>query len=796
MNDVDIPKLTSLQATNLEGKLTIKELGEALKAMKNNKTPGLDGFPAEFLKVFWNQLKFYILRALNHSYEKGIMPISLRHCVISCLPKGDKPRELLKNWRPISLLSVIYKLASAAISNRIKGPLNALISRSQTGFIPGRYIGESTRLVYDLMHLTESKKIDGMLMLIDFEKAFDSISWKFLYKTMNIFGFSDPFVKWIKLFNNEIKSSVIQCDILSEPFNISRGARQGDPIAAYEFILCAEILSLLLKNNKDIRGINIEGIEYRLTQFADDTTLFLDGTKESLQATLNVLEIFGSISGLKMNTEKTKIIWIGHKKYSEDQYNVTLELDWGSRNFVLLGLYYDVNLKQMVEINFRKCLNTAKGIISQWRKRNLTPIGKIAVIKTFILSKFNHIFMCLPSPSLCLMKELDTLIYRFLWNEKPDRINRKQITQGYLKGGLNMINIQNFVQSLKSTWIRRLLKDPEAIWAKLFETTIFQTNKLVLLGPQFCSYYKQFVQNEFWKNVLDSWVSVSQLQTIKTRIDILSSPLWYNPLISKYNFYLSDWFKRGIIYVRDMLDNTGKIKTINDISITYQFNARFLDYCKVKLLVKRFLAEYQMIFNIDSVTVFPILPQHVSVLIKNQTGGRDMYRLLNYANVEFVGKNKWNTELNKNLDHYFWRILFKACFKTAKDPSLIWLQYRILSRILGTKSYLCKLRIHNNDACRLCGEHIETILHIFFQCKKTKEIWTNLKQWILNCVHLEIQLNPLSVILGYYTYDSNFIPINTIFMAAKSYIFNCVHFQRQPNIYVLQSRIKSWQKLI
>ena len=104
------------------------------------------------------------------------MTVSLRTCIISCLPKGNKPREFLKNWRPISLLSVLYKIASSAIANRLKKVLDILISKSQTGFISGRFIGENTRLVYDIMHCVEKNNSQGLLMLVDFQKAFDSVS--------------------------------------------------------------------------------------------------------------------------------------------------------------------------------------------------------------------------------------------------------------------------------------------------------------------------------------------------------------------------------------------------------------------------------------------------------------------------------------------------------------------------------------------------------------------------------------------------------------------------------------------
>ena len=122
--------------------------------------------------MFWKYLKFFILRALNLSFEKGHLPKTLRHCVISGLPKGNKPRKLLKNWRPISLLSVLYKIASSAITNRIKKVIDTIISRTQTGFIQNIFIGESTRLIYDIMQYTEDNGIDAQLMLIDFKKSF------------------------------------------------------------------------------------------------------------------------------------------------------------------------------------------------------------------------------------------------------------------------------------------------------------------------------------------------------------------------------------------------------------------------------------------------------------------------------------------------------------------------------------------------------------------------------------------------------------------------------------------------
>ena len=115
----------------------------------------MDGFSVEFLKYFWNELSPFVLRALNYSFKLGVLPSSLRQGAIKLIPKPGKDRNLVQNWRPITLLSVIYKIISATIANRIKSVLDHLINSNQCGFIPNRYIGENVRTIYDIIVATE-----------------------------------------------------------------------------------------------------------------------------------------------------------------------------------------------------------------------------------------------------------------------------------------------------------------------------------------------------------------------------------------------------------------------------------------------------------------------------------------------------------------------------------------------------------------------------------------------------------------------------------------------------------------
>ena len=135
-----------------------------------------------------------------------------------------------------------------------------------------------------------------------------------------------------------------------------KGCRQGDPSSPYLFILSGQILSILAQNEKKIKGIKLGNIEYKLTQFADDTTLLKEGSQDSLQTALNILEIFDSMSGLKMNTLKTKLIWIGRKKHCKNKLCVNSMLEWGITEFVLLGITFDVELENMVTKNFNNAL--------------------------------------------------------------------------------------------------------------------------------------------------------------------------------------------------------------------------------------------------------------------------------------------------------------------------------------------------------------------------------------------------------------------------------------------------------
>ena len=166
------------------------------------------------------------------------------------------------------------------------------------------------------------------LLLILRKPSTQSLGNLLIIRLIFFFNFGDSIKRWINVFYNDIQSCVIQNGFLSEPFNVKRGCRQGDPLSPYVFLLCAEILSRQFKANTDIKGIEIAGTEYLLSQFADDTTVLLDGSEDSLNEAHNILKKFAIASGLKLNSTKTRAVWIGCKKFSGETFNQRLKLDW------------------------------------------------------------------------------------------------------------------------------------------------------------------------------------------------------------------------------------------------------------------------------------------------------------------------------------------------------------------------------------------------------------------------------------------------------------------------------------
>ena len=244
-----------MDKNSCEGHITEAECINALKNMKNQKSPGSDGITVEFYKLFWNDVKEFYINSINYSFQTGSLTDLQKQSIITLLPKQNKDITSLENWRPISLLNVDYKIATKAIANRVKGVISSMVHNSQTGSIKGRYIGENIRLLFEIIDNAEDENKPGLIFFSDFEKAFDSINHTFIIRCLKHFNFGEDFIRWVKLFYHDAKSRVSNNANMSNFFPILRGVRQGCPLSTYLFIMCIELLSYKISTTEDIKGI-------------------------------------------------------------------------------------------------------------------------------------------------------------------------------------------------------------------------------------------------------------------------------------------------------------------------------------------------------------------------------------------------------------------------------------------------------------------------------------------------------------------------------------------------------------
>ena len=166
------------------------------------------------------------------------------------------------------------KLISKVLASRLKSVISSTVNENQVAYVNNRFISESGRLISDVLEITNSLDIEGILMTVDIEKAFDSINHSFLMCVLKKFGFGNDFRKWIQILMKNPESCVINGGKTTPYFKLERGTRQGDPILTYLFIIALEVVFSLIKTNPDIEGLQFFSHTFLYSGYADDTTFF------------------------------------------------------------------------------------------------------------------------------------------------------------------------------------------------------------------------------------------------------------------------------------------------------------------------------------------------------------------------------------------------------------------------------------------------------------------------------------------------------------------------------------------
>lgn len=288
--------------------LTEEEISTAIFQIGPLKAPGPDGFPARFYQRNWGTIKSEVVKAVHNFFIIGVMPEGINDTAIVLIPKIKQPTQL-KDYRPISLCNVIYKVVSKCLVNRLRPFLDELVSPNQSAFVPERLITDNALVAFECFHFIQKNKNPNKAACaykLDLSKAYNRVDWRFLEQAMHKMGFAHRWVSWIMSCVTTVRYSVKFNGTLLSAFAPTRGLRQGDPLSPFLFLFVADGLSLLLEEKVRQGAIlplhvcrRAPGISHLL--FADDTLLFFEAVKEQTVAIKQVLNDFAASTGQLIN---------------------------------------------------------------------------------------------------------------------------------------------------------------------------------------------------------------------------------------------------------------------------------------------------------------------------------------------------------------------------------------------------------------------------------------------------------------------------------------------------------------
>ena len=396
----------------------------------------------EFYVKFWDVLGPDLVSVLNSCLVSGSLALSQRRGIISLsFKKGDRldPR----NWRPITLLNVDYKLASRAIAGRLLKVIHLIVAKDQTCGVPGRFIGENVALLRDVADYASSSGASVAILSLDQEKAFDRVDWSFMRSTLCTMGFGPSFISWVDLFYHRVQSAVNVNGYLSSFFSLSRGVRQGCPLSPLLYVLVSEVLAVNIRCNPRISGLCLPGAFplSPISQYADDTSLILS-SDDAIVAAFESYALFEQASGSKLNQSKSKGLWLGGSSYYY----------YSSSKLKVLGVFIGVG--DLEADNWRPRIDAVERVLNSWRSRSLSFRGKALVVNALALSRVWYVASLVHMPPWVL-KELSSLAFSFFWSGKRDLVSRSVVVQSSLFGGFSVVDVKLKVWALLGQWVRR-----------------------------------------------------------------------------------------------------------------------------------------------------------------------------------------------------------------------------------------------------------------------------------------------------------------------------------------------------
>lgn len=775
----DLPKISADQKIKLDAKITLDEISKVIKNMKNDKTPGIDGLPVEFYKVFWLDIKDILYLVVEESKRSNSLTITQKQGIISLLPKPNKDLLLLKNWRPLTLMNVDYKIISGCLASRMKSLLDGLISPEQSGFIPGRYIGENIFKLTNLMEFCQMQKINGMLVLIDFQKAFDLLSWSFINFILKMYNFPAYIISWINiLYSDKNTSCVMNNGWSSQFFNIGRGVKQGCPLSPYLFILCGEVLSNAINNCSDIEGIDINGFVCKILQYADDTCITIKKCQKSLKSIFHILKEYQKASGLQINIDKTEILRLGPFALTEEKLCPEININWKNDYVKVLGIYLCNKASDVYETNFSERVDNAQTIVNIWSKRYMTLYGKSLIAKSFVLSQFMYQITVLPTLDSDIDTKINAILFKFLWDNKPDKIKRQIVCSEHKLGGIKFPNISIYLASTKITWIKRILNSNDLMnIANFYFPNFTQCKDFILHCNLRKDDVKHFIRGSNLSIIYEIFYYFATAQFRQWNRDTIFSKeivfLNSNIRINNKPFLNINCIQNNILRVNDFMIDGIMFQSFEEFVHTHGNILNFLDYYSITHSIKMSIQNAHHISIPGTIEKKAINPSSLLSAAKPQ---KYVYNTLSYSTPSILLDriaNKWSLLITDDITPEDISNMFNSIYKTTINNKLRVFMYKYYHMKIFLNPELKRINLCEVDTCTFCSTESETYNHLFMSCRYVIDLWASLRSFCSTRFNFALNVNSLNDIILLSHIPNNSILMYLLCFVTLHYIYKC-----------------------
>ena len=447
----------------------------------------------------------------------------------------------------------------------------------------------------------------------------------------------------------------------------------------------------------------------------------------------------------------------------------------------VLGIVYNGSNQDIVNKNISQTIGKISQEIAQWKRRYLTLLGKITVVKSMLVSKLVHIFSALPNPSDSDIKNINDILFKYVWNGGPDKIKRTKVVQNYEHGGLKMIEIRSFIKSLKVSWIKRLYwAEPNVIWANSIKRELPPLDELICFGSaKLRDISKNRIQNRFWNDVMIAWADLCA-DFRATASQVFTDKIWFSDHTKFKRGTVRDWDEKGLRFIADLYcKDSGTPLSYG--ALCSRFNIKMTFLCHSSLI--RSIAPYTESLKSICKAPYPIIPYKIALLAKRT----NLSRLAYLKFIASLDEAKLNPQIKSNMERKWLRDIGCVHEGTLRDVRLCtnstYLQtfhYRVVSRIISTNTFLHRIERSENKLCTFCNTSDETLVHLFWGCTLVEKYLEEIMKYLTDKYNVVIKFNIQSWFFPRVAEESK---LNILIITlAKLGIYKAKYKERPPNM--------------